>query len=388
MPKLNYALYSKVDFAFFMEDSGGLGTITLNGVDVTPKNADGNRNRLFSIITDGTGTYAVLREVNSADADIARIELPASVINGSEGLTFDCNLTGYVRIFISEFHVTKRALDYKAEMASILAQLPDNANDLTGNSDEIALANAYSEVELYMTEYEAANYDRPAVIVAAKDVALCQAVIDAAAGSNAQLEAIEAYRQFANSLSSEYKASEGHQMRVAAGDRRVHLHRKLEVAGVFHHIEGFLETAFETAEGVVNFRRRAVETDSDRGDARFLRFLERVERRERRRARGESRADTEVGRAADQVEEVGALERVAAGEADRRFAREAGDVLDQRERLFGRKFVRSRRLLRRRAAVFANEIASAGYFVIKHQRVPTEIGDVVRFAAHRRRLSF
>ena len=216
LPKLNYALYSKVDFAFFMEDSGGLGTITLNGVDVTPKNADGNRNRLFSIITDGTGTYAVWREVNSATADIARIELPASVINGSEGLTFDCNLTGYVRIFISEFHVTKRALDYKAEMASILVQLPENANDLTGNSDEIALANAYSEAEQYMTEYEAANYVRPAVIVAAKDFALCQAVIDAAAGSNAQLEAIEAYRQFANSLSAEDKASEWHQTCVAA----------------------------------------------------------------------------------------------------------------------------------------------------------------------------
>ena len=89
------------------------------------------------------------------------------------------------------------------------------------------------------------------------------------------------------------------QMRVAASDRRVHLDGKLEVASVTHHIEGFSETAFETAEGVVNFRRRAVEADSDRGDARFFRFLERVERRERRRARGQRRADSEVGRAAD-----------------------------------------------------------------------------------------
>ena len=75
------------------------------------------------------------------------------------------------------------------------------------------------------------------------------------------------------------------QMRVAAGDRRVHLHRQLEVASVFHHFERFLEAPFETAEGVVNLRIRPVEADSDRGDARFFRFLERVERRERRRAR-------------------------------------------------------------------------------------------------------
>ena len=215
LPKLNYALYSKVDFAFFMEDGGGLGTITLNGVDVTPKNTDGNRNRLFSVITDDTGTYAVLREVNNATADIARIELPANVINGSEGLTFDCELTGYVRVFISEFHVTKYTFDYKAEMASILAQLPENADEFTGNSDEVALVNAYSEAEQYMTEYEAANYVRPAVIVAAKDVALCQAVINAA-DAGEQIAAIEAYQQYSNSLSAEDKASEWHQANVAA----------------------------------------------------------------------------------------------------------------------------------------------------------------------------
>jgi len=215
LPKLNYALYTKVDFAFFMEDSGGLGTITLNGVDVTPKGVQGNTNRLFSIITDDTGTYAVLREVNSANADIARIELPASVINGSEGLTFDCNLTGYVRIFISEFHVTKYTLDYKAEMASIIAQLPENANDLTGSEAEVAAVNAYCKAEAYMTEYEAANHVRPAVIVAAKDVALCQAVINAT-DAGEQITAIEAYQQYSNSLSAEDKASEWHQANVAA----------------------------------------------------------------------------------------------------------------------------------------------------------------------------
>ena len=215
LPKLNYALYSKVDFAFFMEDSGGLGTITLNGVDVTPKNTEGNRNRLFSVITDETGTYAVLREVNSATADIARIELPASVINGSEGLTFDCELTGYVRIFISEFHVTKCTLDYMAEMASAIAQLPENANDLTGSEAEVAAVNAYCKAEEYMTEYEAANYVRPAVIVAAKDVALCQAVINAT-DVGEQIAAIEAYQQYSNLLSAEDKASEWHQANVAA----------------------------------------------------------------------------------------------------------------------------------------------------------------------------
>jgi len=215
LPKLNYVLYSKVDFAFFMEDGGGLGTITLNGVDVTPKNTDGNRNRLFSVITDATGTYAVLREVNSATADIARIELPASVINGSEGLTFDCELTAYVRVFISEFHVTKYALDYKAEMASALAQLPENANDLTGSKAEVAAVNAYCKAEEYMTEYEKAGYVQPAIIVAAKDYALCQAVIDAT-DAGAQIEAIETYQKYSDSLSAEDKASEWHQANVAA----------------------------------------------------------------------------------------------------------------------------------------------------------------------------
>ncbi len=217
LPKLNYTHYSKVDFGFYIEDGSSTLNMSVNGQGFTCLKSDGQNlgNKLVSIITDGTGTYMVTREVNSGDVDTARIELPEKVVNGEEGLKIDFVIADYVRIFITEFHVTSRITDYKAVMEDALAKLPTDLNDLTGSAAEAEASQSYVAAETYLTDYEKVGYRTPEIIVACKDKVLTKAVVTAEGGSAAQYEAIENFRQFSETLSSEEKESEWHTADVA-----------------------------------------------------------------------------------------------------------------------------------------------------------------------------
>ena len=78
---------------------------------------------------------------------------------------------------------------------------------------------------------------------------------------------------------------------VSTRDRRVDLNGEFEVARVLEHLHRFVEASFEAAEGVVNFRIRTVDANTNSGDSSFFGFFKGVEGGEGRRRRCERRAD-------------------------------------------------------------------------------------------------
>ena len=172
------------------------------------------------------------------------------------------------------------------------------------------------------------------------------------------------------------------QRRVAACDRRVHLNRQVQVPRVVEHLHRLGETAAEPAERVVDFRVRTVDAQADRRDARLFGASERVEGRQGGRARRERRGDSVFRGAGDQVEQVGPLERVAAGEADGRFPLETRHLADQRQRVGFGKLVGRRIFLRRGAAVLADQVARPRDLVVEHQRMAVEVRFGIGLVVH------
>ena len=214
LPAINYKLYSKVDLAY--TNNANIKALTIYGTEVAQYSGN---NKLISIVTEEDGVYLYFREINSVgtktpDYD-AKIALPESVANGSEGLRLNITVGGWFQMAITEMHATAIALDYQANMAAALANLPENVEDLTGSAEESAFAASYLANEAYMTDAERVGYTTPAVIEASKDSVYCNAVVNAEAGSMEQVEAIEAYRAYSATLSEEQKAGAIHQANVA-----------------------------------------------------------------------------------------------------------------------------------------------------------------------------
>ena len=103
---------------------------------------------------------------------------------------------------------------------------------------------------------------------------------------------------------------------------------------------GAIEAALPAAKGVVRRGVGAVEADAQPPHAGLPRALEGLERGQRR-GRGRQR-HLQPGRhgVADQLEQVGPLQRIAAGQHQHRPARKAGDLIEQGLGLVGRKLVR------------------------------------------------
>ena len=164
LPAINYTLTKKVDFAYVKP--GSVSSIKIYGTEV--HNFEGN-NKLISIVTDENGTKLYFREINSVKGDVTQdaqavIDLPESVVNGKEGLKLNITVNGWMQISITEFHVT-----------------------------------AYEVVA--SEEYENTLYE---------------AVVNAEAASQAQVDAIEAYRAFSDKLNEDEKATAAHIANVEA----------------------------------------------------------------------------------------------------------------------------------------------------------------------------
>ena len=101
--------------------------------------------------------------------------------------------------------------------------------------------------------------------------------------------------------------------------------------------------------------------------------LERLERGQRRGRGRQRRLQSGRDGVADQLEQVGPLQRIAAGHHQHRPARKAGDLIEQGLRLVGRKLVRVRLLLGRRPAMLAHQIAGQRDLVVEHQRADAEV---------------
>ena len=116
-----------------------------------------------------------------------------------------------------------------------------------------------------------------------------------------------------------------------------------------------------------------VEADSQGVDARLLRPLERGPRGQRRGRGGQRDLQPARRGVADQLEQVGPLQRVAAGEHDRRPPRKRGRLVQQGLRQLRRQLLRVRMLLGRGPAVLAHQVAGLRDLVVEHQRIAAEI---------------
>ena len=161
LPKLNYSLYSKVDFA--IQSEGVISNITIGGTVVEYK-----KNLVVSVRTDENGTSVYVYEMNVGAQNPTPIVLSQAVATGEEGLTISFTSNGYMWLNLSQFHGTSKVVDYTAKMASILAQLPQTVEGLTYSEAEKALAAQYLTYAAYMTDYEKSVYVEPAVIAALK----------------------------------------------------------------------------------------------------------------------------------------------------------------------------------------------------------------------------
>ena len=94
-----------------------------------------------------------------------------------------------------------------------------------------------------------------------------------------------------------------------------------------------LEAALPAAEGVVRRGVGAVEADAQPPHAGLPRALERLERGQRRGRGRQRHLQPRRRRMADQLEQVGPLQRIAAGHHQHRPARKAGDLIEQGLRL-------------------------------------------------------
>ena len=106
-----------------------------------------------------------------------------------------------------------------------------------------------------------------------------------------------------------------------------------ERSGEIEHLHRPLEAPVEAAKGVVRGGIGAVEADAQRADAGLAHALERLEGGQRRGRGRQRRLQSEGGGVADQLRQIGPLQRIAAGEDQRRPARKSGGLLEQSLRL-------------------------------------------------------
>jgi nucleotide-binding universal stress UspA family protein len=118
-------------------------------------------------------------------------------------------------------------------------------------------------------------------------------------------------------------------VRVVAADGGVHLDGNARLVGPLNGLDGARPRAGQAAEGVVNLGRRAVERDAEPHQAGFLQLEDRFARQQRRGAGRERHLHAFAGGVADQLEDVFALQRIAAGKHEDRHVH-VGDLVDQR----------------------------------------------------------
>ena len=168
LPKLNYSLYTKVEFAYKVS---GNPTVIVYGNSVPYGKKDGsssNSNKVAIITKEADGVYIEFREVNDGPSGSqGKYKLPDAVASGQEGLTFTFQVKGWVGFQVSEFHLWDNQLDYQAKMAEALAKLPESVEGLTYSAEERALAAEYLSYAEYMTDYEK-SLPEPEVITALK----------------------------------------------------------------------------------------------------------------------------------------------------------------------------------------------------------------------------
>ncbi|MBQ5929685.1 MAG: InlB B-repeat-containing protein, partial [Clostridia bacterium] len=214
LPAINFTLYSKVDFgvsaAIDTSAGAGLTDIKLNGVS-----CGGYEYRLISVAEENGKYYATVYKVNETPV-FAKVELTDAMAKGQEPLTLtvETNGSAYAWIKISELHMTIKIFDYKAAMAEALAKLPANVEDLTGSEEEGEAALEYMAAAKCMTSAESELYPTPAVVKVGLEAAYVNAIVNAQAGSGAQLAAVEEYRAYIATLTDEEKENSVHKANV------------------------------------------------------------------------------------------------------------------------------------------------------------------------------
>ncbi len=222
LPAINYKLYSKVDLAYL--NNAKIIGVKFAGTQVAQVE---DNHKLISIVTvDGVTTlyFGSLNTVGTSAWPQSTVVLPESVANGTEGLRIDFTVTGYVGFAITEFHATLTASDYVAKINEAVEAIESNSYS---DSD----IQNYLDNAGYLTEYERANLELSDTVLSVIDGYYANEVLTANAGSDAQLQAIENYRQFNNGLSDELKATDAHRINVALVNKVIYEnYYKIEVS--------------------------------------------------------------------------------------------------------------------------------------------------------------
>ncbi len=169
---------------------------------------------------------------------------------------------------------------------------------------------------------------------------------------------------------------------VPPRDGGVNLNGELQFAGVGEHAKGSFEATLPAAEGIVGLGVGAIQTDPEGADAGLLDTSKGVACRQGGGRGGQGNLEVLAACVADEVEEVGAFEWVAAGQHQDRLAWEGGHLIDERHGHFGRQFILGRFFLGRGAAMLADEITGLGDLVVEHEWIASEVGRGVGGVLH------
>lgn len=105
LPKINYAMYSEVRFAIWVQNTTGTTqSLTINGTEIPMDKVADTRYVVYVTTINGTTTFSVYYA--GTDVVVKTGSIPAAVANGREALTLSLYLDGWTRVDVTEFYGT------------------------------------------------------------------------------------------------------------------------------------------------------------------------------------------------------------------------------------------------------------------------------------------
>ncbi len=150
-------------------------------------------------------------------------------------------------------------------------------------------------------------------------------------------------------------------------DGCMHLDRQSRLSCPFHRLDRSRPCSGQSAKCVVDLRRRTVQRNSQSHYPSFLHLEDRFSRQQRSGARRYRDLHTLLRRIANQLIQIGPLQRIAAGKHKNRNMH-IRDLVDQRLAFRCRQLVGMRNRLCRRPAVLASQIARLRDFPDRQKR--------------------
>ena len=166
LPKINFNLYSKLEFA--MSNEGKVGTLTFFGETFTAPDGGEQKHLLFSFSDGKLHIYGI----NSYTTPLATLTVPEAILNGSEAMTIQLACTSG-ELLITEFIAENKYYDYVAGAVDTDAAFAAWCNSNIGNPSAMTdeqkaefakQLNTLSIARASMTDYEQKKFPVSGII--------------------------------------------------------------------------------------------------------------------------------------------------------------------------------------------------------------------------------